>query len=175
MATLEQGLELQDSKLKRSLSPGTSERIIIRLTSVSPEPLDTKQAREFSHALRRVQRGPADYVLALVTEELPKNASPGTKAPASFYLDFNATPDHDPRSTLRHAVQLIGSAALDTLSPTRIVGAWAVPEHTDPVQLLVRSDGLNDMPELTQSAIEMYDRHQDELISKKLTYFDYAA
>ena len=149
MATLEQGLEQQEVLSVRSMKPGATQRVILRLTSYGPDRLSRSDARKFNHTMHN-EHGKAGYNL--------------TYQEGSYYLDFDpATVDED-RSSLRMAIVRTSSAVYDSGLPAAVVQAWLVDADAPQVSELYPDD-WKQLEAIGDSATEMFERHQAELFS----------
>lgn len=139
----------------RTLQLLNAHRVVLRLTSYSPEPLERNGANTFHHALRTTsETDHADYSL--------------TYCDHSYFLDFNPTPQDEQRSTLRQAVERVDTALFETGLPAAIVSAFML--DADSPQLSERyPDELKHLPNaITDSALDIFERHRAEMVGPLL-------
>jgi hypothetical protein len=150
MATLEQGLEQQEVLNMRSMKPSAAQRIILRLTSYQEHSqLSWEDAAKFNRTLHQ-EHGKPGYKF--------------TYQEGSYYLDFDPAPMDEDRSSLRTAVDRTSLAIYESRLPAAVVRGWLVDADSPQVSELYPDDWQR-MEPVTDSATEMFQRHQTEMFS----------
>lgn len=140
---------------RRTLQPLNAHRVVLRLTSYGPTPLERDGANAFHHVLRTTTgTEQTDYSL--------------TYCDHSYFVDFNPTPQDEQRSTLRQAVGRVDTALFETGLPAAIVGAFIL--DADSPQLSERyPDELKHLPNaVTDSALDIFERHRADMVGPML-------